>query len=451
MRAFLLRTRESFWFLPTVFGIVAIIVAQAFVELDRALLDRGADKVFFLDALSASGGRSILSIIGSSMLTVAGTTFSITISVLATTSSTYGPRLVRNFLADRANQVVLAVFTSTFLYALIVIRSVHTQVQDDDAFVPVIAIHVGVLLALADVAVLVFFIHHIAQSVQITTLQKRVQNELVAAVDFAYPAHEDESSPMTRRVLPPLEGAQAIAATTDGYVQEVEFGNLKDWALGHDAVVEVLAMPGTHVVDAEPVLRAAPIGDGPLELGDDDRRELRAAFAINVSRTPLGDVRFALRQMVEVAVRGLASGTNDPYTAVSALDLSAKALVPLIGRMDPPTALVDDDGRPRVIVSWPTVDRLVMDVFDGVRVYGLSHPAVIDSTLNLAERLTNAALSPERRRTVQTAVRQLLTAYEATDPHAPDLEPIRARAEALIARPLEPTPVPQPPPTGPAS
>jgi uncharacterized membrane protein len=169
LRAASLRIRESFWFWPTIFGVAAIVLAQLLVSVDERLQLAGT-RIPFLDALSASGGRSILTTIGTSMLTVAGTSFSITISVLATTSSTYGPRLVRNFMADRANQLVLAAFTSTFLYAIVVLRSVHTAIEDTDAFVPVIAVHVAVLMGVVDVAVLVFFIHHIATSVQVTSL-----------------------------------------------------------------------------------------------------------------------------------------------------------------------------------------------------------------------------------------------------------------------------------------
>ncbi|MBC7725302.1 MAG: DUF2254 domain-containing protein [Burkholderiaceae bacterium] len=405
MRSILIRTRESFWFLPALLGVAAIVSAELIVLLDRSLQAAGMTGVFFLDALSATGGRSILSIIGTSMLTVAGTTFSITISVLATTSSTYGPRLVRNFLADRANQLVLAVFTSTFLYALVVLRSVRAADDSAGGFVPTIAIHIAVLLGVLDVAFLVFFIHHIARSVQITTLQQRVQVDLERAVDVVYPAGDQENS--TRRARPAVLGA-IVASRESGYVEQVGLDALRHIAEEHDGVIDVVAMPGTHLIAGEPLARVSTT----LESGTDLDGQIRRAFTLGTSRTPYQDVRFALQQLVEIAVRGLASGSNDPYTAVTALDLSATALVPLWTREEAPTGLVDDDGVVRVVLHWPDAADLIASVFDGVLVYGTEHPLVIDAALHLLDRL-RAAAGPERRDEL-TAVTARLAAARGT-------------------------------------
>ena len=121
MRMRLTRLRDVFWFLPLVMGLSAIVLAQVLVAVDRSLADTtpGWEGGFFV-RVGASGGRDLLGAIGGSMLGVAATSFSITISVLATASSTYGPRLVRNFMNDRGNQFVLGMFGATFLYALMV-------------------------------------------------------------------------------------------------------------------------------------------------------------------------------------------------------------------------------------------------------------------------------------------------------------------------------------------
>ncbi|KQO62773.1 DUF2254 domain-containing protein [Curtobacterium sp. Leaf261] len=401
-----LRIRESFWFLPTVYGIAAIIAAQLLVSLDQHLIDRGATRIVFLDALSASGGRSILTTIGTSMLTVAGTSFSITISVLATTSSTYGPRLVRNFMADRANQFVLAAFTSTFLYAIVVLRSVHTAIDDGNAFVPVIAIHVAVLLGILDVGVLVFFIHHIASSVQITSLQEQVQSDLESAVDQAFRSDGDDgvaiaSQPDRARTW------TTLTATTDGYVQSVQWERLVGWAADHGRVVDVVAMPGDHVIAGDEMFRiGGDEGSDAEDLSDSAAKTLRSMVTLGNARTPYQDVDFALQQLVEIAVRGLASGTNDPYTAVSALDLSATALVPMWRDRSAVTAYLDDDGVTRVLPHWPSAEALVDTVFAGVTTYGADHPIVVAAALRLADRLTTAA-RPDRRGHLDAVTRQL--------------------------------------------
>lgn len=399
----LLRVRESFWFLPALFGVSAIVLAEALVALDRTLPPGVTDDLPFLGALSASGGRSLLSIIGSSMLTVAGTTFSITISVLATTSSTYGPRLVRNFMADRSNQAVLAVFTSTFLYAVVVMRTVHTQVDDSEAFVPVVAVHVAVLLAVLDVGVLVFFIHHIAASVQVTTLQARVVDDLRAAVAAAYRDGPGDDGVTTEPVARSArgDGLPEVRAGSDGYVQAVDVDRLRRLAAGAGAGagagvrIDVVAMPGHHVIEGDVLARvggaSGPLGGGTTTGDGPDPDRVRAAFTLGDARTPHQDVGFALQQSVEIAVRSLASGSNDPYTGVSALDTSAGVLVPAWRSARPVTALVDDVGRPRVTLDWPRVEELVDATFVVVRTYATEHPTVLDAALRLARRLDDVA------------------------------------------------------------
>ena len=198
------RATESFWVLPAALGIGAVLLAELLLTLDRHVV--GDTQVWVFSDLSATGSRSLLTTVGGSMLGVAATSFSITISVLATTSSTYGPRLVRNFMADRGNQLVLAVLTSSFVYCLVVLRAVRSEADGVGDFVPTVSVHVAVLIALLDVAVLVYFIHHIATSVQVTSLQQRVGRELDAVVELLYPAPVPDDR---TRDLPLPSGARA--------------------------------------------------------------------------------------------------------------------------------------------------------------------------------------------------------------------------------------------------
>ncbi len=403
----LLRIRESFWFLPAVFGIAAIVLAEALVAVDSLALP-GLTDLPLSDALSASGGRSILTTIGTAMLTVAGTSFSITISVLATTSSTYGPRLVRNFIADRANQVVLAMFTATFLYCITALRSVHVEGEGVEAFVPILAVHAAIVIGVVDVAVLVFFINHIASSVQITSLQKRVRDDLSAALEFAYPVE-----PRAGWTTEPIEVAHAsvpVRSAREGYVETVDWKRLAAAAGSAGVIVEVVAMPGTYVLPGDVLARIGSAGDPERALGG-DASSLRRHFLIGIARTPIHDVSFALQQLVEVGVRGLASGTNDPYTAVAALDSASGALVPLwSGRRRPTTGLLDPHGN-GVVVHWPAIEQLVRSVFDPFVEYGIEQRIVQAAAWKLLGRLDEVS-SDERRAALDPVRAALATAGE---------------------------------------
>ncbi|MGB3770597.1 MAG: DUF2254 domain-containing protein [Rhodococcus sp. (in: high G+C Gram-positive bacteria)] len=404
MKAKFARFSDVFWFLPLTLGVVAVILAQVLIAVDR-LLD-GADLgllTTLLYRVGASGSRSILQAIGGSMLAVAATSFSITVSVLATASSTYGPRLVRNFMRDRANQFVLGIFGSTFLYSLMVLRSIGDESVTDGPFVPTIAVNVAVLLAVLDVAVLVFFINHIATSIQVSTLSARVRTELVAVVDTLYPEeHPDNAVPG----VAPDKPFEEVSSRTSGFLLDINEAALLRAASSNDAVIEVRVRPGDHIVDGEPLARVFPPNKA-AEVAD----SIRSAVNFGVTRTPHHDIQFAVQQLVEMAVRALSPGTNDPYTAHNALNELATGLVPMARRPAPQLGRVDGDRTLRLLVTRLPMTELVDDVFVAVRLYALDAAVAMTAAIMLAKRIGIAAVDPD----VRDAVLRHLGLIEAAE------------------------------------
>ncbi|PPH14062.1 MULTISPECIES: DUF2254 domain-containing protein [unclassified Rathayibacter] len=425
MRSRLLHLRESFWFLPALFGVLAVGLALGLVEVDHLLVRAGVSDIPLIEDLSPTGGRAILSAIGGTMLGVAATSFSITISVLATTSSAYGPRLVRNFMADRGNQVVLAVLTSTFLYSLIVLRAVHTEEDASLTFVPVVAVSFSVLLAVGDVAVLVYFIHHIALSVQVTTLQQRVLGELVDVIERLHPESGEEPTDAEEALPPAGREPVVLRAVRGGYVEQLEVERLVALARRGDARLRVLALPGDHVLVGDPVLEV-------LE-GSVAQEEAVAAVVVADARTPHQDLRYAVQQVVEIGVRGLATGTNDPYTAVGAVEALTSALVDLCGRPEARGRYSDADGVVRLVVPWPRAGELLADVFLALRSCAMEQPLVVRAGVRLAERLAVVARGGTRVE-LHRQVQAFAAAHAAADGDALEAPALRASLAALEAR-----------------
>jgi uncharacterized membrane protein len=431
------RVWGSFWFIPAVLCAGAAVLAEVLVTSAEAgyRLNLGPFSPLYY-RIGPSGSRELLGAIAGSMLTVASTTFSITIAVLALTSSTYGARLVRNFMTDRVNQVVLGVFVATFLYSLLVLRSIRTTETSDGTetreFVPHLAVNVGVLLALVSIGFLVWFIHHISDSIQVSTLSARVRGELRWTVDRLYP--EDLGAdvvdvPDDGPDLPaPAGGAGALAAR-DGYVIEVRQDSLMRLASDHDVIVRLLVRPGTFCIAGMKLALVSPEHRA-------DRGVLRgveAAIVLADARNPRQDVEFATQQLVELAVRALSPGTNDPFTAVNALDDLSAGLALLARRPTPSARRYDKVGKLRVVApAVPSVD-LVNLVFDAMRVYALDHPAVLHSAVDLADRISSAG---DRRLGQALAVQLdlLLAAYARSDPQHYDLARLRDRVDSVRRR-----------------
>ena len=402
MRMRLAVLRDAFWLIPLLLGITAIALAQALVLLDKAVddVDFGSWS-FLLYRVGASGGRTILSAIGGSMLGVAATSFSITISVLATASSTYGPRLVRNFMTDRGNQFVLGMFGATFLYSLMVLRAIRSGTSLESEFVPDIAINIAVLLAVVDVMVLVYFINHIATSIQVSTLSARVRSELDVVVESLYP----ERPPSNYRASPLPDGGRAITSDRSGFIIGIDEQSLLTTARRIDVVIAVHTRPGDHMIDGEVLARVHPVsrpGATRTDEVDDDtlasvQSRIRDAIDLGDTRTPYQDIQFAVQQLTEMAVRALSPGTNDPYTAHNALNELAAALTPLARRRAPDLGRVDDDGTLRLVVSRLPMQELIDDVFGAVRTYALDAPIAMTAAILLAKRIGCAATESDVR------------------------------------------------------
>ncbi|MGV9857664.1 DUF2254 domain-containing protein [Gordonia sp. NPDC003425] len=435
MRIRLAQMRDAFWLVPLLLGLAGIVLAQLLVALDKAVgTTRPGLGVLFYQ-VGVSGGRDILGAIAGSILAVAATSFSITISVLATASSTYGPRLVRNFMNDRGNQFVLGMFGATFLYSLMVLRAIRGEDDLKGSFVPDIAINVAVLLAVVDVIVLVYFINHIARSIQVSTLSSRVRSELDSVVGLLYP--EEEPSDAVAAPTPP--GGQVVTSALSGFIIGIDEESVLDTACKHDCLIVVGVRPGDHVIEGDPIAYVHPAVDNAQE----DRRpardsdvdvpddKVRAHIHVGETRTPYQDIQFAVQQLTEMAVRALSPGTNDPYTAHNALNELAAGLTPMAQRTAPQLGRVDSDGTLRLIVTRLPLTELIDDVFGAVRTYAIAHPIAMTAAILLARRLGTAAVDDDVRDAV---LRHLTLIYDAVDRIDDQVDADFCRGEIDLAR-----------------
>lgn len=426
------RVRDSFWFVPAVLAAVAVLAAETLIVVDRRVGDLGFGPLSFLvTRIGQAGSRDVLGAIAGSVLGVAATSFSITIAVLATASSTYGPRLVRNFMADRGNQLVLGVFAATFLYCLLVLRSIRES--GGEYFVPHLAVNLAVLLAVLSIGVLIYFINHIAASVQVFTLARQVRIELVGAVDRLYPARIGSAPEEVARAGAPdvpdglwSEGVP-VPSPGSGYLERVDEDRLLGLARGHDLVLALPLRPGAHILEGRALALVWP----PERATDDVCRRLAACFATADSRTPKQDVDFAVLVLEEMAVRALSPSTNDPYTAINALDDLIVGLVRLVGRPVPSAYRYDADGALRVVAARVEPSRVVDRVFDAMRWHATGHPTVLHRTLDMAALLAEACVDPGLRSRLAEHSRNIVDAFERTSPQRCDADELRRHAAEL--------------------
>jgi len=423
--------RASYWFLPSIMTLASMIVALAVVRLDEAIGNRQLSELGWIYTGGANGARQLLATVAGSMITVAGTVFSVTVVALSLASNQFGPRLLQNFMRDRGNQVVLGTFIATFAYCLLVLRTVRGT--EDGDFVPNVAVTLGVVLALASVGVLIYFIHHASIQMQAPLIIANVGRELCQRIRDQFP---DELTNTDRDLANHRQSvdqnqffdrpAATIAAADSGYIQDIDEQQLRRLATEHDLVVRIVHRPGQFVIAGAALVEVAP------QLPKDELTgQLRRAFLIGPQQTPTRDIEFAVRQLVEVAVRALSPGINDPYTAVGCIDYLGAALSELAGRKLPPEVLYDDAGAPRLI-RYPFRFADVSDTaIRQIRQYGATSAAVL---VRLQEMIADVLPHVRRCDDRDALLRQALFSKSAAEllPQPADRQDVEDRYDHLL-------------------
>lgn len=386
------RLRSSFWFLPSVMTGWAVVLAFASISLDEAVMNQWLRSPDWAYTGGAEGASMVLGTIAGSMMTIAGVVFSMTLVALSLASSQFGSRLLRNFMRDTANQVVLGTFVATFVYCLLVMRTIRRA--EDTFFVPHLSVTIGVMFALVSLGVLIYFIHHVAISIQADEIVARVGSELIDEVERLFPQHIGQEA--TQPAAPLLDLGLAfshesgtVSVAVDGYLQYIDGDALMALAEREDVLLRLERRPGQYVVCGSPLAMAWP-GD---KVTEKFVAEVNSAFVLGNQRTSAQDVEFAVHQLVEIAVRALSPGINDPFTAMACVDRLGSALCRLAQRDMPSPHRFDEQGQLRIVAPAPTFSGIVDAAFNQIRQYARSSAAV---TIRLLETITVIAAATRR-------------------------------------------------------
>lgn len=379
---YLERVRTSLWFLPALMTIGSAALAYGMVIVDRRVGHKLPEGLNWAYSGGAEGASAVLGTIAGSMVTLAGVVFSLTLVALSLASSQFGPRLLRNFMRDPTNQITIGTFVATFMYCLLVLRTVRRI--EDATFVPELSVTVGVGFALASLGVLIYFIHHVATSIQADEVVARVSEELCQGIERLLPEQPDDAASNAECHDLPADfaaGAVAIDARGDGYLEFVDSDGLMKLAQKEDLILKIERRAGQYVIEESAVAFAYPRARVTGTLSE----ALREAFVLG-SRTAAQDIEFTLNQLVEIAVRALSPGINDPFTAVACVDRLGTAFSRLARRKMPSPYRHDEYGRLRIVAPASTFPELLAAGFNQVRQHGASSVAV---TIRLLETIAH--------------------------------------------------------------
>lgn len=424
--------RASLWFIPLLIVSAALALAALAVEADAHIKDALLRSFPRLFGVGAEGSRAMLSTIAGSIMTVAGVSFSITIAALAQASSQYTPRILRNFMSDRANQVVLGVFVGIFAYCLVVLRTIRES--DGILFIPSIAVLLGVALALVGVAFFVFFIHHIANSLQASMIIDSIRRETTRTIEHIFPeelgeGHSDEGD--EEEDAPAVEEARfrAIPARGTGYIQRVDEEGILRLACEHRLLVRMEKAIGDFVIEGTPIASVAHGAD----LHVDVTKAISALYSIDRYRTVDQDPSFGIQQIVDIALKALSPGINDTTTAVTCVDYLS-AILGQASRRTPVSPFRFDGGELRVIARVPTFEAMLSDAFDPVRRSASGNVSVLACMLSAIEGIACCAARARARRALAAHVALIAETARRSVASPHDRAPLEERARAIGRR-----------------
>ena len=363
------RLNASYWFNPLLVALAGLALALILLRLDsRGVSGPGMLAMFVPTA--PEGARALLSAIVASMLTAISVTFSVTIVALTVAAQHFGPRMLNSFVRHTTAQVVLGTFIATFIYAVLVLGAIRSG--GSAGAVPQLAVTGAVALVLVSIGALIFYVHHVSTSLQVGELAAEVARDMRTALrrqTTAAPVSNDE--PPEEIPEAPADAA-AVAADETGYMQRVDFEEVARLAQSRDVRIWLRREPGAFVLAGCPLALVAP----GRRCDEAIARALREACVVGRDRTLWSDPEFAVKQLVEIALRALSPGVNEPFTAITCIDRLGEGLSCALGEPRPRAVWRDADGTPRVYSTPQPFPTLLRAAFDPIRLFAGTNPAV---------------------------------------------------------------------------
>ena len=427
--------RTTFWLVPCILVIVAFLLFAITISIDYAAYHHDLKLPYWIRTGSADAGRQVLIAIAAAIITVIGVVFSITILALTLASQQFGPRMMRNFMRDLGNQMTLGIFVGTFVYSVLALGFINSTPNGD--FVPHLSITASEALLLVDLGVLIYFIHHIARSIQLPEVIAGIADDLLVAIDTEFPlsaadaseAPSNQSGPGAAdlgRLLD--ERGATVPAASNGYLQFVAYGELVKIASHLDAVIRLSHRPGHFMVAGRPLATVWPGG-----AASQVEKALAKAHLSGPHRTLSQDPVFAIDQLVEIAIRALSAAVNDTFTALTCIDWLSAGLSQMSGRVLSEGVYRDVHGRIRLMEHDPSYPRMVNRAFDKVRQAGRGMPAVIIRLLDSLDHIVEYTGDASQRKTLLRQAEMVMRGAELDIDEPHDLVDIRRRYDAVVA------------------
>lgn len=421
----------TFWFVPVIIIGLAVVLSVSLVSLDNIINIPQEGWIRFFLVNSSDSARSILSTISGAMIGVAGTVFSITLVALTLASSQFGPRLIKNFMYVRLNQVVLGSYIATYLYCLLVLNAIKDG--NGYTFIPSISILFAILVAVVNIILLIVFIHQIAVSIQADKVISDISDLISKQVETLFPEKMGDEPKEKKdfdedKVVSEYQKTIFIKSTKSGYLRYIDSKAILEIMADNDSLFELKHRPGSFIVKGEEI----GVVYSSTEWQEESIDEMLSQFVFGKTKTSQQDLEFSIHQMVEIAARALSPGVNDPYTAIACIDNLTATLCYLAQAKFPSKYRVDEDGKLRVIADVLDFEGVLDAAFNQIRQFSAGSTAVIIRLVEAFITIQDFTNRDGHKRAVINHAEMVLRLGKETIKEKNDLDDLEKRVNQIL-------------------
>ncbi len=370
---FWVNVRDSFWFLPAIYGLISILAVIIVTIADFFLLPIIQDFVPNIVLTNQDIAKSLYSALITAILTMTTISFSTIMVVLTTYTTQFSPRTLQDFMKNRFTQHVLGVYSFSFVFVLL-----NLLILTEDKKKVMASPFFTVLISIVCLAFFVLFIHHSSRFVQVNNLISEIRNRTSTVIKTTYAEKSfHEETDWDQEVINDLrkQEPQVIAASHSGYIQQLQFKNLIEWAANEDAIVESEFQIGDYIQKGMPIFKCWCAREMEAE------EKCQQYLLIGNERVDTQDIEFSIQKLVEIAVKAISPGINDPHTAINCINRIGSLLADLGSEYQPIRYYSDDKGHLRVIMEPKPFEEYLYMSFYQIRIYGSNDVSVMNGVI----------------------------------------------------------------------
>lgn len=359
--------RSSYWYTPFLMVLIAAMLSYVSLTVDTLIPSNWLYDLGWFHPNNPDGARALLSTIASSLITVAGVIFSMTIVAVSFAASKIGPHIISNFMRDRSTQLSLGVFIASFLYALLILRAILNTGSEGIIFVPQLSLLIAMIFAILCIFVLIYFVHHIPDSINLPNVLSKIGEQLYQQADRLFPVISEQNNVKETGSIPEAyhQHVEDISANFHGYIRVINIGSILSTAKTHDVIIQLIESPGFFATDKSTIMRVY----SKSVISEELARDCRNCLAYGAQRNQDQDSGYHIHLLVEIIARSMSPSMNEPFVAITSMKWLQQFLEKIADKAAQPAYHLDTDSHLRLIYHPPDFAHFCDLIFPKIMPY----------------------------------------------------------------------------------